>query len=87
MTHTGIVWGCDAAQIDYMANSRFATPLASGSVLGGGFYALSNGIRGKHFIRTGGAMAVGAFCSCAYMLGKPLIIDSLFSTNKKKARY
>lgn len=86
MTHTGIVWGCDYAQIDYLANSRLATPLVSGSLVGGGFYAFSNGIRGKHFLRTGGAIAVGALCSCAYMLGRPLIVDNLFS-NKRKARY
>jgi hypothetical protein len=86
MAHTSAVWGCDYANIDVMANTRLATPCISGAVVGGGLYALSFGMRGPHLVRTGGALIAGSLCSCLYILGRPLFIDSLFSS-KKKVKY
>ena len=82
MSHTGLVWGCDYAQIDILANTRLATPTISGMVLGGAYYGFTHGLKGSNLLRGGVAMVAGSVLSCAYMIGRPVLIDGIFSTKK-----
>jgi hypothetical protein len=86
MAHTSAVWGCEFANVDVLANTRLATPAVSGLVVGGGLYALTHGVRGPHIVRTGFAMIAGSLCSCAYMLGRPLLLNGAFS-GKRQPKY